>query len=49
MQSAVSNWGFRERAGYLCKSQTLDRRSEECSVVVRDELVQLGVGVLALM
>ena len=29
LQSAVSNRGFRERARYLCKSQTLDRRSEE--------------------
>src|SRR5215510_2242971 len=37
VQSAVSNWGFRERAGHLRKSQTLDRRSKECGVVMRDQ------------
>ena len=35
MQSALSNRRFGERAGYLCKSYPLNRRSEECEVVVR--------------
>src|SRR5262245_30099605 len=34
VQSAVSNWGFRERDGHLRQSQTLDRRYEECGVVM---------------
>ena len=37
MQSALGNRRFGERAGYLCKSHPLDRCSEKCRVVVRDE------------
>ena len=36
-QSPVRNRRLGERAGHLCKSYTLDRRSKECGVVVRNE------------
>jgi hypothetical protein len=36
-QSPVRNRRLGERARHLCKSYTLDRRSEECGVVMRNE------------
>src|SRR5689334_19557280 len=37
LQSTLFNMRFDGRAGYLCKSQTLDCRSDKCRIIVCDQ------------